>query len=143
MPRNPPEGMPRITSCAYYSDPDAAITWLKQAYGFEERLKLADDAGKTIHAELSYEDGLIMVGPSCSEEKKTSPATLDGHMTQGMYIYVDDVDGHCEKTRSAGGEIVMEPVDMFWDDRVCRTLDPEGHLWVFSTHKHDVPMDQM
>ena len=38
-------------------------------------------------------------------------------MTSGLYIYVDDVNAHCEHARTAGAIIVKEPEDQFYGDR--------------------------
>ena len=98
---------------------------------FKTRLKIPGPDGQIMHSELEYEDGLIFVGQACPDEKKTSPQTLDGAMTSGLYIYVDDVDAHCEHARAAGATIVKESEDMFYGDRNYTAKDPEGHHWVF------------
>ena len=59
-------------------------------------------------------------------------------MTSGLYIYVDDVDAHCEHARAAGATIVKEPEDQFYGDRHYTAQDPEGHQWVFGQHVCDV-----
>jgi hypothetical protein len=61
---------------------------------------------------------------ACPAENKTSPKTLDGAMTSGLYIYVDDVDAHCEHARAAGATIVKEPEDQFYGDRNYTAQDP-------------------
>ena len=92
--KNPPDGMPRTTAGVYYED---SATALEKAFGFKTRLKIPGLEGQIMHSELEYEDGLIFVGQACLDEKRTSPQTLDGAMTSGLYIYVDDVDAHCEQ----------------------------------------------
>jgi uncharacterized glyoxalase superfamily protein PhnB len=141
--KNPPDGMPRITAGVYYQDSAAAIEWLEKAFGFKTRLKIPGPEGQILHSELEIGDGLIFVGHACPDEKKTSPQDLDGAMTAGMYIYVDDVDGHCENARAAGATIIQEPEDMFYGDRVYTASDPEGHHWKFGTHVRDVPLEEM
>ena len=60
-----------------------------------------------------------------------------GANTQGLMVYVDDVDAHCERARAAGARVVSEPevhdygVE-YWADRSYGAIDPEGHLWWFS-----------
>ena len=62
MVRNPPEGFPRITPYLLYEDLDAAITWLVEVFGFNERLRIEGPDGKTQHAEIGLADGLVMMG---------------------------------------------------------------------------------
>ena len=57
-----PEGWPRISSGLYYRDPATMIDWLCRAFGFEPRLRVEDDEGRIVHSELTYGEGLIMVG---------------------------------------------------------------------------------
>ena len=141
--KNPPDGMPRITAGVYYEDSATALEWLEKAFGFKTRLKIPGPEGQIMHSELEYEDGLIFVGQAYPDEKKTSPQTLDGAMTSGLYIYVDNVDAHCERSRDAGAEILQEPEDMFYGDRIYAARDLEGHQWKFAQHVRDVPLDEM
>ncbi len=38
----------------------------------------------------------------------------------------------------AGAQIVVEPADQFYGDRVYRCVDLEGHHWTFAMHVRDV-----
>jgi uncharacterized glyoxalase superfamily protein PhnB len=137
--RPTPQGWPRISSGIYYRDAARMIDWLCEAFGFEVRLKIEGDAGSIEHSELTYGDGLVMVGQERTGAKARfgvafmSPLTAGGN-TQGLMIYVDDVDAHCERARKAGAKIVDEPKnhdygDDYWADRGYGAQDPEGHLW--------------
>lgn len=137
-----PKGWPRIAPAVYYRDAGAMIDWLCRAFGFEVRLKVVDDDGGIKHSELTYGDGLIMVGAASSEEPPRfdtpclSPTTAGGN-TQNLMIYVDDADAHCAAARGAGARIVSEPElhdygTDYWADRSYGAIDPEGHLWWFA-----------
>ena len=139
-----PPGWPRMSQSIYYSDPAAAIDWLCRAFGFEVRLKVEDDDGGIVHSELTFGEGLIMVGGSGrSDEGKEawqtmqkSPREVGGANTQAACLFVDDVDAHCAVAREAGAVIVREPVttdygDDYWTDRSYGCTDPEGHMWWF------------
>jgi len=135
-----PAGWPRISSSLYYRDAAAMIDWLCEALGFEIRLKVEGEGGRIEHSELSFgPDSLIMVGSERAgaerrfETNMLSPLTANGN-TQGLMLYVDDVDAHCAQARSKGARIVSEPQlhdygDDYWADRSYGCLDPEGHLW--------------
>ncbi len=67
---------------------------------------------------------------------------MGGKSTQGLAIFVDDVDAHCERARAAGAQIFREPrTDDYGDDyRADRTYgarDPEGHPWWFMQRVRD------
>lgn len=137
-----PAHWPRISSSLSYRDAARMIDWLCEAFSFELRLKVEGEGGTIEHSELSYGDGLIMVGqeqPGPSPRFGTprlSPLTAGG-VTQSLMVYVDDVDAHCAQARAAGARIVSEPAlhdygDDYWADRSYGALDPEGHLWWFS-----------
>lgn len=138
-----PEGWPRISSGIYYREGARMIDWLCKAFGFEVRLKVEGDDGRIKHSELTYGEGLIMVG-----EERTlfgvamkSPLSAGGN-TQGVMVYVDDVDAHCGQARAAGAKIVDEPTvhdygEDYWSDRSYGALDPEGHMWWFTQRVRD------
>ncbi len=137
-----PEGWPRISSGLYYRDPAAMIDWLCRAFGFELRLRVEDDDGRVAHSELTYGEGLIMVGGERAgaerrfETDMRSPLGA-GCNTQGLMLYVDDVDAHCARARAADATIVDELTlhdygPEYWADRSYGAKDPEGHLWWFS-----------
>jgi uncharacterized glyoxalase superfamily protein PhnB len=138
-----PPGWPRITPAVYYEEPQRAIDWLCRAFGFEVRLKVEGEGGRIEHSELSFgPDGLIMVGTADGRGEKewqklyASPRSLGGKGTQGLALFVDDVEAHCAHARAQGARIFCEPQtsdygDDYWSDRSYGALDPEGHLWWF------------
>lgn len=142
MPNNPPDGMPRITPYLYYRDVAKAMTWLEDTCGFKPSGELMGPDGALLHAEMSYQDGVIMMGATGEQTGGASPNELGG-ITQGIYIYVDDVDAHYRHTLSCGVTGVDEPQDMFWGDRIYAVQDPEGHRWTFAQHVRDVAPEEM
>jgi uncharacterized glyoxalase superfamily protein PhnB len=137
-----PAGWPRISSGVYYRDASPMIDWLCAAFGFELKLKVEGEGGRIEHSELTYGDGLIMVGEEMSgdtrrfDTNRRSPLNA-GCNTQNLMVYVDDVDAHCALARSKGARVVAEPElhdygDDYWADRSYGCIDPEGHLWWFT-----------
>ena len=135
MPSNPPENMPRITPYLLYEDVEEALGWLARAFGFHERLRMLRPDGKVGHAEVELADGVIMMGNPGPDYK--NPKRL-GHVTQSVYVYVDDVDQHYERAKLEGMTIIAEPEDQFYGDRRYGAEDPEGHQWYFAQHVRDV-----
>jgi len=137
---NPPENMPRITPYLYYQDVAGALDWLARAFGFSERMRMPGPDGSIMHAEMEYADGVIMMG--CPSPDYRNPSSL-GQATQGLYVYVDDVDKHFHHAKESGAKIIDEPEDQFYGDRRYTTEDPEGHQWFFATHVRDVAEKDM
>jgi uncharacterized glyoxalase superfamily protein PhnB len=132
-----------IIPALFYDDATAALAWLEKAFGFETRLCITDADGAVSHAELSYADGRIIVGPAGWVDWAKSPKSLGGANSIGMHIGVDDVEAHCKNARAAGAVIVQEPADQFYGDRTYRARDLEGHNWTFGQHMRVVSADEM
>lgn len=130
---------PRISSAVFYDDAGAAIDWLCKAFGFEVRLKVEGEGGRIEHSELTFRDGVIMVGSIDKGPDRghcKSPRSLGGANTQSLCVYVDDVDAHCQRARDAGAQILREPAtddygDEYGANRSYEALDLEGHHWWF------------
>ena len=60
-----------------------------------------------------------------------------GQITQSLYVYVEDLDAHFERSRAAGAEIVEAPADQDYGDRRYGVRDPEGHQWFFASRRDD------
>ena len=143
MPAKPPNDMPRITPNLFYDDIGAAIEWLAKAFGFETKMSLTGEDGAITHAEMFVEDSLVMMSPAADHASWQAPKSRGGSVSQSLYVYVDDVDAHCDRARSAGATIDSEPEDMFWGDRTYVALDPEGHRWTFAQFVRDVDPSEM
>lgn len=140
MPANPPENMTRITPYLLYEDVASVLDWLTATFGFRERMRMPGPDGAIIHAELELADGVVMLGRPGPDYKNPKHV---GHVTQSLYVYVDDVDKHFEHAKSAGAKILEEPTDQFYGDRRYGAEDPEGHQWHFAQHTRDVAPEDM
>jgi uncharacterized glyoxalase superfamily protein PhnB len=137
---NPPENMPRISPYLYYEDVAGALAFLSRAFGLRERVRMPGPDGSIMHAEMEFEDGVIMMGRPGPDYR--NPKHLGG-ATQSLYVYTDDVDKHCQRAKEAGAKIVQEPADQFYGDRSYGAEDPEGHVWYFAKHVRDVAPEDM
>lgn len=143
MPSNPvPSNWPRLASVLYYDDAHAAIPWLCRAFGFCVRLKVAGPDGSVEHSELVFGDALVLVQSATQGRRvplpSRSPRALAGAVTQGLCVYVDDVDAHCDAARGAGARILEAPATHCYGPdypthRRYRAEDLEGHNWWFMT----------
>lgn len=116
-----------------YADVAAAVTWLAQAFGFRERLRV-DRNGVVGHAQLVVADGALMLGRQGAEYRPPRP----GEVVQYVHVTVANVDEHFERAKRAGARIVQTPHDMPFGERQYTAEDPEGHRWTFSQHIADV-----
>jgi uncharacterized glyoxalase superfamily protein PhnB len=117
-----------------YADARAAIKWLGDAFGFEPAAVHNDEVGRVAHAELRFRDSVVMLG----DEAAASSPLFRNHLGEGwLYVAVEDPDGHYERAKAAGAEIVMELTDQDYGSRDYSCRDPEGNLWSFGTYVPD------
>lgn len=56
-----------------------------------------------------------------------------------LYVFVADLDATVADLRAAGVEIVKEPADMPWGERVAIVADPEGNPVVLAAEPPPAP----
>lgn len=134
---------PSFISSLVYKDNRAALEWLRDAFGFEPSMVLADTEGNIAHAEMTHGDGVVMIGSEWADWTR-SPASLGGKNTQRIHVRIErDIDEHCARARRAGAKIVKEPEDQFYGDRAYIAADLEGHCWTFSQAVRHVSEEEM
>jgi PhnB protein len=119
--------MTTLTPYLLYTDCEAALSFLSQAFGFEEVLRYVGEEGYINHAEMKLGDAHIYLGnpgPSYRNPRQLGAATV------GLSVVIDDgIDELCERARAAGADITEEPTDQDYGERRFMAKDPEGHLW--------------
>ena len=113
-----------------YPDVREAVAWLEGAFGFTERVRIGEDH----RSQLSFGDGAVIVGDVRNERRPPRP----GEVTHSVVVRVEDVDAHCERARTYGARIVMEPIDFEYGERQYTAEDLAGHRWTFSQTLDDV-----
>jgi uncharacterized glyoxalase superfamily protein PhnB len=140
---SPSSSRPSFIPSVVYQDNRAALKWLEQAFGFEPSEILTDADGKIVHAEMTYGDGVVMIGSEWADWTR-SPASLGGKNTQRIHVRVArGIDEHCARARQAGARIVMEPADQFYGDRTYIAADLEGHHWSFAQPVRDISAQEL
>ena len=132
-----PKDWTPTASALFYTDPRAAIDWLGKAFGFEPRIVVDGPNGEVMHSELVLGDALVQVATAGGMPGSESPKDVGGAYTPSLYVFVADVDAHCERAKSAGAEIVRELETQHYGDRVYGCLDCEGHPWCFGQRIDD------
>jgi len=147
MPDDPHEATQRAVPMLSYEDVGAAVGWLCDAFGFKERGdRYTEPDGRVTHAELELDGALVMLGwpgsdyqgPArhaevCEYARRWSDVP---YIVDGVLVYVDDLDGHCERARAAGAHILREPRDEPYG-RLYNAADLEGHRWMFMQGPED------
>ena len=113
----------------FYRDVPAALGWLTRAFGFTEELRHATPGG--VHAQMTCDGQRIMMGQGSKEWRMLSAHETEA-ATQGIFVYLADVDAHYERARVAGAEIVHPPRDESYG-RTYTARDLDGHPWFFTT----------
>ena len=118
-----------------YHDAKAAIDWLCDAFGFTRHLVVEDDAGGIAHAQLTFGNGMIMLGSARDNDfgQLQRPPTTEA-VTQSPYIIVSDIDAHYERAKAAGATITIEIRDEDYGGRVYSCRDPQDQLWNFGSY---------
>jgi len=94
-----------------------------------------DKDGRVQHAELTFGNGMIMLGPLSENAygKLLRQPSEAGGETQAPYVLVADADTHCARAKAAGAEILLPLKDEDYGGRGYTCRDPEGHVWSFGT----------
>jgi uncharacterized glyoxalase superfamily protein PhnB len=123
-----------IWPCFSYRDARAAIAFLVDAFGFEERAVYARETDPAVveHAELRWPlGGGVMLGTAGKDD---SPFGTRPPGNDSTYVVCDDPDGLFERATRAGAEVVRGLVDEGYGSRGFTVRDPEGNLWSFGTY---------
>jgi uncharacterized glyoxalase superfamily protein PhnB len=120
-----------------YHDAPAAIEFLCTAFGFEKHLVVPGGSGTIAHAQLTYGNGMVMLGSTRDDEFGRlikPPRETGGVTTQSAYVIVDDADAHYARAKAAGAEIVMDIMSPDYGGRLYSCRDLEGHVWSFGSY---------
>lgn len=129
---------PTLYPLMRFRDAPAAIAFLKDAFGFQQREVIANEDGTIAHAELSYGPSILMLGSDREDP------VLGSRAGQGwIYVAVPDADEHCRRARAAGAKITAELHDTEYGSRDYTAHDPEGNQWHFGTYRPGVDAAQM
>ena len=122
-----------------YRDAPAAIEWLCHAFGFERHLVVPNDDGTIAHAQLSFGNGMIMLGSVRKNETEfgslmKQPDEVGGGQTQSLYVVVADADAAYARATAGGAKITLEIRDEDYGGRGFSCFNVEGHLWSFGSY---------
>lgn len=122
-------GRPNIFPELRYPSGARAISWLRDAFGFETLIEVPGPEGKIVHAEMHFGDGVIMIDPG------GEPGGAWGDSGQAMSVQIDDPDAHFQTASAAGAHVVLPLATTQYGARHYWARDLEGFLWGFSTYR--------
>ena len=129
-----PANMPWLIPMLTVRDAGKALDFYETAFGLTRRDVMKDESGTVTHADLSYQDAVVMIAPADGSGAK-APAETGVASPVLLYLYCDDVDALFARAVAAGAGVNMPPTDMPWGDRMASLSDPDGHTWNFGTHR--------
>lgn len=110
-----------------YPDVAEAVGWLTEAFGFRERLRIAEH-----RAQLVVGDGAVIV------TDRLRGSTQPVRSADSILVRVEDADAHHARAVAARARIVDPPTDYPYGERQYTAEDPAGHRWTFSQSIGDV-----
>ncbi len=97
------------------------LTFLAEAFGAVERVRVPREDGSVMHAEVTIGDSIVMMG-----EPKDGIEPMPG----AIFLRVGDADAAHQRALAAGATSIMEPTDMpHAGERYGGVKDPCGNLW--------------
>lgn len=113
-------------------DPDAALSFYRDALGLEVRNDVASDGFRWVTVSAPGQDlNIVLFQPHGGRSQTEGDALLTlvtlGSLRAAIFSS-DDLDATFEKVRAAGAEILEEPTSQPWGARDCALRDPSGNL---------------
>jgi PhnB protein len=137
-----PEGYHSVTPYLILSGAADAIEFYKSAFGAAEVMRMPAPGGKVGHAEVEIGGSRIMLADEYPDMGYRGPKAIGGTPVT-LHLYVDDVDAVARQAVAAGAKELRPVKDQFYGDRSGSFEDPFGHVWHISTHKEEVPPDEL
>src|SRR5690606_13835031 len=95
-----------------YKNPEEALQFLKDAFGFSEHAVYRDQKNEIQHGELVLGNAMVMISPANNETEfgkyTRTPSEIGGFNTQTIYLIIEDVDAHYKRAIAANTEIIRD-----------------------------------
>ena len=110
-----------------YADVREAAAWLCKAFGFTERLRIANH-----RVQLTIGDGAIVV------IEGSRPVQDDPRCGHAIMVRVEALDQHFQRAQQFGVRVLRPPATYPYGERQYTVEDPGGHVRTFSESVADV-----
>jgi uncharacterized glyoxalase superfamily protein PhnB len=124
-----------VTPVLVYPDVRAAVAWLEDALGFEERVRIGD----THRAQMRVgTDGAVVVADVGSDR-----VASDGRgVTHLIKVRVPDVDAVFARARDRGARVIEDLTTWEYGERSGVVEDIGGHRWELTQTVRDVEPEE-
>lgn len=130
-----PPHMPWLIPYLVVKDVAKATDFYERAFGFARLESAQGEDGQIYHAEMRYQDMVIMMGAEGAFDSPYKTPNTTGVLSPiVLYFYCKDVDHLFEQAVAAGAKVQSAPQDAFWGDRYCSVIDIDGYVWSFGKH---------
>jgi uncharacterized glyoxalase superfamily protein PhnB len=114
-----PEGMGSVLPHVHPQKARAYVDFLTRAFGAEP-MQIVEQAGHVMHAAVRLGDAVLEMG---------EPNDRTGIPTNGLFLFVDDVDAAYARALASGATAIRPPDNEPAEMRSAIVRDPEGYLW--------------
>lgn len=139
MPNN--VKIPAVIPVIAVDDIRQAIIFYKQlGFNEEEAFSFSDENGRLVHAHLYKDESVIFLGltdvsyykgkPRAKRIEEAQPAERGLGIT--LILQSDNLNEIYDLVRKAGLDVLYEPTDEWYGDRVFLFVDPFGYEWKVS-----------
>jgi catechol 2,3-dioxygenase-like lactoylglutathione lyase family enzyme len=118
-----------------HTDPEASLSFYRDALGFEVRADVGSGTRRWITVGPAGQPGTsILLAPPAIDPGITDDErrTITEMMAKGTYGWIllatRDLDGAFERLQAGDAEVVQEPTDQPYGIRDCAFRDPAGNL---------------
>jgi uncharacterized glyoxalase superfamily protein PhnB len=118
-----------------HDDPDASLTFYRDALGFEVRNDVGRGKMRWITIGPPEQPGTSIVlappavDPGITDDERRMIVEMMAKGTYAMLLLATkDVDGAFDRLQATGAEVVQEPTDQPYGVRDCAFRDPAGNL---------------
>lgn len=114
-------------------DPEESLAFYRDALGLDVIQDVRSGDHRWITLGVAGDEGAAVVlsdphaGRSQADGDALQELVVKGSMSP-IVFRTDDLDSAFERVRSAGAEVLQEPIDQPWGPRDCAFRDPSGNM---------------
>lgn len=117
--------MSRAFPVVYVRDVPKALEFYGGLLGYEQHSQFPPE-GEAVFVALRRDESELGLVHESSPQTLLSRGIGEGLRFE-LFVYVDDVDETVGRMRTADVEVLREPEDMPWGERLAFVADPEGN----------------
>jgi uncharacterized glyoxalase superfamily protein PhnB len=118
-----------------HDDPEASLTFYRDALGFEVRQDVGQGTMRwiTVGPPDQPDTSIVLYPPTASpgitdDEKRTITEMMAKGTYATLLLSTKDLDGTFDAMQASDAEVIQEPTEQPWGMRDCAFRDPAGNL---------------